>query len=732
MNKRGLGIWAPIALGILVEIAVGIEGNLASNKVPGLFSHTGVILAGLAVVLVLTFLLRLRERRRGGPALVDHIRRRLIYQAEDSLREMSSVVLDEAGIGKLDLRVNVALPERTSSKRFPRLAARSTEMTMSQLPRYVDHSLNGRALIVGEPGGGKSTLMRTIARKSVERSQGSTAQVPVWLDMEEWPDGTSLEKWVLGTLAAREVTGENAQLMLQNNDLYLFLDGLDQIPTRKGQLRAFRATEDFLRRYEMCHLAMTARSDAYDALGTSAEQLPIVRISPLTTAEVDIQLQRAGPQAQGLRQAAAQDDDLAKALNTPLFLKAGLRAFSGCKPQAIIDLRQTKHWDDTILAEVVRLVLTERRTETIEPASVLRYLRYVAKVFVAAQVTSFYGVVPPQRLLDEANWHPQVTGWRTVAAVLAGALSAGVAAWLLIGPRTGLVAAVLGGAGIAVLASETKKRLDLEVTERNDEMSWSRPALRAAAPGLAARLAVALAVVGLVQLTASYEIERIARSGQMAAGTATSARFYVAAFLLILLVRYVVGAAAKVGRVAKPADPVALDLPTDNRKTPRAWWLRLPDLSVGFWVAGLFVLVALPWAFGYQLLMSLGSAHLRSGTVESAFHSLLRFMDFSARSPLQLQVGPAWVIVVTVIGFGLGLAVTWSTDLFSTDLGRAFTAAYERDAGRSEKEMTDLLDYAVQLSLLRQVEGRYSFYHPRLFEFFSGKGVRPVIRGMKR
>ena len=420
----------PIAVGILVEIAVGIEGNLASNQVKGFFSRTSVVLVGLAVVLAATFLLRLREQRRGGPALADHIRRRLINQAEVSLREMSSVVLDEAGIGKLDLRVSVALPERASMKRFSRVTAGTAEMTLRQLPRYVDQSLNGRVLIVGEPGGGKSTLMRTIARQSVERSQGSTAQVPVWLDMEEWPDGTSLEKWVLDTLAARAVTGENAELMLQNNDLYLFLDGLDQIPTRKGQLRAFRATEEFLRRYEMCHLAMTARSDAYDALGDSAEQLPVVRISPLTAAEVDAQLQRAGPQAQGLRQAAAEDDDLAKALNTPLFLKAGLRAFSGCEPKAIIELRQTKHWDDTILAEVVRLVLIERETGSIEPASVLRCLRYVAKVFAKAKVTSFYGFVPPQRLLHDENRHPRVTGRHTVAAMLAGALSAGVAVWL--------------------------------------------------------------------------------------------------------------------------------------------------------------------------------------------------------------------------------------------------------------------------------------------------------------
>ena len=50
-------------------------------------------------------------------------------------------------------------------------------------------------------------LMRTIALRSVERSRGSTAQVPLWLDMEEWPDGTSLESWVLDSLAARMNNG---------------------------------------------------------------------------------------------------------------------------------------------------------------------------------------------------------------------------------------------------------------------------------------------------------------------------------------------------------------------------------------------------------------------------------------------------------------------------------------------------------------------------------------------
>ena len=457
---------------------------------------------------------------------------------------------------------------------------------MSALPDYVDQSLDGRALIVGEPGGGKSMLMRTIALRSVERSRGSTAQVPLWLDMEEWPDGTSLESWVLDSLAARRVTGENAQELLQNNDLYLFLDGLDQIPTANGQRRAFKATEDFLRRYELCHLVMTARSDAYDALGAAAEQLPLVQISPLSPAEVDAQLRRAGSSAKGLRRAAAKEGDLVKALGTPLFLKAGLRAFRGRGTRAILDLHRTGSWDDAILAELVRLVLLEQRTKAVQPETLLHYLMWVARVFVAGRVTSFYGFVPPRRLLDEANRHPRVDGFRTAAAVLAGAFGVGVAGWLLIGPRTGIGAAALGALGVDFMARAVSAQVDLEMVE--DRVSWSFRALRAAAPGLGARLAAAVALAGLVQFVASLEIDRVLRLGDMTSATATRTRLYVAAFLVVLLVSYMIWAAAKVGRIVDPDDPVAMDLPMDNRKTPRAWWLRLPDLSVAFWTAGLF------------------------------------------------------------------------------------------------------------------------------------------------
>ena len=224
-----------------------------------------------------------------------------------------------------------------------------------------------------------------------------------------------------------------------------------------------------------------------------------------------------------------------------------------------------------------------------------------------------------------------------------------------------------------------------------------------------------------MQFAATYEIARIVRVGQMTPATAIRDRLYIAAFLVTLLLGYGIRAAAKVGRIAEPVD---MDLPMDNRKTPRAWWLRLPDLTVAFGTAGVSAVAALLWATAYQLLVSLGPAQLRYASVQSAFHGLLRIMDFPARSPLRLQVGPVWIGAVAAIGLGVGVVFTWAVDLWTEDWSRATTAACQRDAGQPDNDMIDLLDYGVQLSLLRRVEGRYSFYHPRLLEFFSdGRGL---------
>jgi hypothetical protein len=83
-------MWISIVAGILIETAVAIDVNLASNKVPHLYILDDLLLAGLVLLLGVTFLLRLRERRRPGPAREDHVRQRLINRAVSILGSMAT------------------------------------------------------------------------------------------------------------------------------------------------------------------------------------------------------------------------------------------------------------------------------------------------------------------------------------------------------------------------------------------------------------------------------------------------------------------------------------------------------------------------------------------------------------------------------------------------------------------------------------------------------------------
>ena len=249
------------------------------------------------------------------------------------------------------------------------------------------------------------------------------------------------------------------------------------------------------------------------------------------------------------------------------------------------------------------------------------------------------------------------------------------------------------------------------------------------APGLLARLVAAVALTGLVQFAATYEIARIVRVGQMTPATAIRDRLYVAAFLMALLLGYGIRLAARQhGGVSPNPSMWTCRWTTGKRRGPGG--CDSPDLTLAFGTAGVSAVVALLWASAYQLLVSLGPSQLRYASVQSAFHGLLQIMDFS---------GP--VYAPPTGGTGMDRCGRrhrpWrrrrvhlgGRDLGSEDWSRATTAACEQDAGQPDNDMIDLLDYGVQLSLLRRVEGRYSFYHPRLLEFFSdGRDVSTLRR----
>ncbi|WP_344839305.1 hypothetical protein, partial [Actinocorallia longicatena] len=91
-----------------------------------------------------------------------------------------------------------------------------------------------RTVIIGEPGSGRTSMARMLARGLLAARRPGRA-VPVLLPLDGWdPVTESLPGWIVGTLAGRCYRGRRdvPQRLLESELLLPVLDGLDAIPER--------------------------------------------------------------------------------------------------------------------------------------------------------------------------------------------------------------------------------------------------------------------------------------------------------------------------------------------------------------------------------------------------------------------------------------------------------------------------------------------------------------------
>ncbi len=95
-----------------------------------------------------------------------------------------------------------------------------------------DDQLAGSLLILGAPGGGKTTLLLELARELLARAEHDPDHaIPVVLNLSSWSTKRlSLTNWLLEELAIQyDVSSKLAQEWVSHNMLLLLLDGLDEV-----------------------------------------------------------------------------------------------------------------------------------------------------------------------------------------------------------------------------------------------------------------------------------------------------------------------------------------------------------------------------------------------------------------------------------------------------------------------------------------------------------------------
>lgn len=141
-------------------------------------------------------------------------------------------------------------------------------------------TISGKFLILGKPGGGKTTTLLELAEALIERADGnSNAPIPVILELSSWQEVTkpkflpfgerekydpSIQEWILSQLGSKGVSQDIGEQWLREKELVLLLDGLDELQPER-QAKCVRAINQFLGgEFSPLHLVVCSRKEEYE------------------------------------------------------------------------------------------------------------------------------------------------------------------------------------------------------------------------------------------------------------------------------------------------------------------------------------------------------------------------------------------------------------------------------------------------------------------------------------
>jgi hypothetical protein len=321
------------------------------------------------------------------------------------------------------LRLDLSLVSQPSRVTHPvhallRMPGRGDEpLSLGTAPLEVFTRYGERLLILGEPGGGKTTMLLELARDLLNRAAGdAAANVPVVLSLSSWPEGDDVkfEDWLAAELQRfYDLPEKTARHVIKHEEAALLLDGLDEVPA--GRLdRCTEALNAFRDRHGTTPIAVCCRVDDYESSVKRHLKLAgAVLILPLTPAEADAWLASVGPALEGLRAALREDEELRRLLRTPLTLSIAALTYQGRQVPEFTGL-------DSLFTAYTRRMLDRPRAHGAKTAGypereARRWLAWLARGMTAVDATL---VTPDLPVQFRAAWVSDAAALKPIPKML--------------------------------------------------------------------------------------------------------------------------------------------------------------------------------------------------------------------------------------------------------------------------------------------------------------------------
>jgi eukaryotic-like serine/threonine-protein kinase len=192
------------------------------------------------------------------------------------------------------------------------------------------YDATGLLLILGEPGGGKTTTLLNLARTLLERARNDIRErVPIVVNLSSWNKKQPLAGWMSNELSEKyRVPRKIALFWLEHDYLLPLLDGLDEIETAL-QPDCVAAINAFIEEFRPSGLVVCCRLNEYRWLPKRLKLNGAICLKPLSSQEVNKYLDEGGPKLAVLREAIDNDLVLHELAETPLMLSIMSIAFQG-------------------------------------------------------------------------------------------------------------------------------------------------------------------------------------------------------------------------------------------------------------------------------------------------------------------------------------------------------------------------------------------------------------------
>jgi DNA polymerase III delta prime subunit len=361
-----------------------------------------------------------------------------------------------------------------------------TELRPSQriLEMFKQSDIDGKLLILGEPGSGKTTELLTLAQDLLAQAEANAAlPLPIIFELSAW-DGQPFEDWLVQQLLEKYQPRPKviAKAMVDQECMLPLLDGLDELGLEQ-QRKCIAAINQFMQQRPLLKLAVCCRREEYEQGKAELYQLKgAVYLKPLTPTEIEQSLR--GWNRSSLWDNIKQQPELLGLAKTPLFLSMLVVSYQE------LPIRNTNE----LMSAYIQTKLHDPKSQGTypprkEPApeKTLNYLCWLAQKLDAEKQTEFLIEMLQPTWLDSNRLRLQ---YRWIYGLIFGlfglifGLSVGLSVGLLVlmrfGPFGGLIVGLIYGlmgglmSGLSVgLMGGPFGALVIKTTEKLN-FSWSK------------------------------------------------------------------------------------------------------------------------------------------------------------------------------------------------------------------------------------------------------------------